>query len=66
MAVVEFEEQLFSKELSAVFLNLSVSSIDKLVREGILKPVRMGRSVKFERSTLEEYKLRCKNNAGVN
>jgi excisionase family DNA binding protein len=66
MAVVEFEEQLFSKELSAVFLNLSVSSIDKLVREGILKPVRMGRSVKFERSTLEEYKLRCKSNVGVN
>jgi excisionase family DNA binding protein len=66
MAVVEFEEQLFSKELSAVFLNLSVSSIDKLVREGALKPVRMGRSVKFERSTLEEYKLRCKNNAGAN
>jgi excisionase family DNA binding protein len=48
---------LVSKKEAAALLNISVGMIEKLARQGILEPVRLGKRVLFRRDSIEELTL---------
>lgn len=48
---------LVSKKEAAALLNISVGMIEKLVRKGILEPVRFGKRVLLRRDAIEELTL---------
>ena len=48
---------LVSKRETAALLNISVGMVEKLVRKGVLEPVRLGRRVLFRRDAIEELTL---------
>lgn len=54
------EKRLLSRKEAAQLLGLGVSTIDKLVAQGKLVPVRLNRRVLFDFSDLEEIIERAK------
>jgi excisionase family DNA binding protein len=48
---------LLSKKEAAALLNISVGMIEKLVRQGVLEPIRLGKRVLFRRDAIEELTL---------
>ena len=46
---------LASKKQAAYYLGISVGLLDRLVRQGAIKPVRIGRRVLFKREALEQF-----------
>jgi excisionase family DNA binding protein len=45
-------DALLSKEQVATFFNVSVPTINNWIKNGTLKPIRIGRSVRFNREQL--------------
>jgi len=48
---------LLSKKVAATMLGISVGMLDKLVRQGKIEPVYIGRRVLFRRDALDELTL---------
>jgi hypothetical protein len=48
---------LVTRKGAPVLLGISISMIDKLVRKGILEPIRLGKKVMFRRDAIEELTL---------
>jgi len=48
---------LITRKGTAAMLSISVGMVDKLVRQGVLEPVRLGRKVMFRRDAVEELTL---------
>ena len=57
--------QLLTKEEAAVYLQISFSNLDRLIRQGILKPIKVGRSVRFTRQALENPGNKIQHNSTV-
>jgi len=48
---------LISRKHAAALLGISLGMVDKLVRQGVLEPVRLGKKVMFRRDLVEELTL---------
>jgi excisionase family DNA binding protein len=48
---------LVSRKTTAEMLSISVGMVDKLVRQGRLEPVRIGKLVMFRKDAIEEFTL---------
>ncbi len=56
---------LISKKTAAVLLGISVGMLDKLVRQGRIEPIRLGRRVLFRRDSIETLTLTEKQRAAI-
>ena len=59
------EKKLLSRKEAAQLLGLGISTIDKLVAQGKLVPVRLNRRVLFDLSDLEDIIERAKDRRSV-
>ena len=59
------DKRLLSRKEAAQFLGLGVSTVDKLVAQGKLVPVRLNRRVLFDLSDLEKIIERAKDKGSV-
>jgi excisionase family DNA binding protein len=50
------EEQLLTKEQAAVYLQISSPTLDRLVKDEQIIPVRIGRNVRFKKEALDNIK----------
>jgi len=48
---------LITRKAAAALLSISVGMLDKLVRQGRIEPIRLGRKVMFRRDLIEELTL---------
>jgi excisionase family DNA binding protein len=49
------EPLLISKRTAATLLGISIGTLDRLVRQGKLRAIRIGRRVLFKRASLENF-----------
>ncbi len=56
---------LVNKKTAALLLGISVGMLDKLVRQGRIEPVRLGRRVLFRRDSIESLTLTEKQRAAI-
>lgn len=52
---MSIQGDLYTVEEAAVYLRLSVGSIRQYVTHGVLMPIRIGRSVFFDKAELDRY-----------
>jgi excisionase family DNA binding protein len=57
---------LVSKKIAASLLGISIGMLDKLVRQGRIEPVRIGRRVLFRRDSVEGMTLTPRHRAAMN
>lgn len=60
MVTTEITESLLSKEAAALYLGVSLSTIDKFCRDKKLNALKIGKGVRFEVSNLEALKNRSR------
>jgi excisionase family DNA binding protein len=56
-AVTPTTSILVSKKVAAGLLGISIGMVDKLMRQGHIEPVRIGRRVLFRRDAIEQLTL---------
>jgi len=49
------EPILVSKKIASALLGISIGTLDRLVRQGKIKAIRVGRRVLFKRASLENF-----------
>jgi excisionase family DNA binding protein len=47
-------DRLLTKAEASTFLQVSKPTLDRLVKSGVIKAIKIGRSVRFTRETLQE------------
>lgn len=53
MEINQINQQLLTKEQAATFLQVSYPALNRLIKKGIITPVRLGRNVRFTKEALE-------------
>lgn len=53
MTTVKTAVSLLNKEQSAAYLQVSISTLDRLIRRGVYKPIKVGKGVRFTKEALD-------------